>query len=236
MRHSSAGGVVTGQLIRVLIADDHAAVRGGFRLLIDSDPQLSVVGEAADGGQAVELARRTRPDVVLMDIQMDGADGVDGIEATRLITADPDLSATRILILTTFDIDEYVIDALGAGASGFLLKNVEPERLLHGIRVIAGGEELLSPGLTGRLLSRLGTRPDAPRVNADALAQLTDRERHITALAALGMSNHEIAADLHISHATVKTHVNRAMTKLAARDRAHLVAIAYRSGLISPPS
>jgi DNA-binding NarL/FixJ family response regulator len=218
--------------IRVLIADDEALVRGGFRVLIDTEPGMIVVGEAGDGATAVELARQTHPDVVLMDIRMPG---VDGLRATQQITADPDLAGVHVLILTTFDHDEYVIEALGAGAAGFLIKNTEPAQLLRGIRLVAGGEALLSPGLTRRLIAQLTARTTTPRLNAHALAQLTTPERQIVGLVAHGLSNTEIAAELTISHATAKTHVSRAMTKLGARDRAQLVALAYRHRLVEPP-
>jgi DNA-binding NarL/FixJ family response regulator len=217
--------------IRVLIADDEALVRGGFRVLIETEPGMVVVGEAADGATAVELTRQTHPDVVLMDIRMPG---VDGLSATHQIAADPDLAGVHVLILTTFDHDEYVIEALGAGAAGFLIKNTEPRQLLHGIRVVAGGEALLSPGLTRRLIARLTTRT-SPRLDAGALAQLTTRERQIVGLVAHGLSNTDIATALTISHATAKTHVSRAMTKLGARDRAQLVALAYQHRLVEPP-
>jgi DNA-binding NarL/FixJ family response regulator len=216
--------------IRVFIADDEALVRGGFRVLIDNEPGMIVVGEAADGATAVDLARQTRPDVVLMDIRMPG---VDGLSATRQIAADPDLTAVHVLILTTFDHDEYVIEALGAGAAGFLIKNTEPRQLLHGIRVVTGGEALLSPGLTRRLIARLA--PRTPRLDTDALARLTTREKQIVGLVAQGLSNTDIADELTISHATAKTHVSRAMTKLGARDRAQLVVLAYRHRLVEPP-
>jgi DNA-binding NarL/FixJ family response regulator len=219
--------------IRVLIADDQALVRGGFRVLVETEPDMVVVGEAADGSAAVALARETRPDVILMDIQMPG---VDGLRALRDIVADPDLAAVRILILTTFDQDDYVIAGLGAGASGFLLKNTDPAQLLHGIRVVAGGEELLSPGLTRRLVARLATAPAPGRVNGDVFAQLTDREREVVALVAQGLSNEEITRRLVISQATTKTHVSRALAKLDARDRAQLVALAYQHGLVEPPA
>jgi RNA polymerase sigma factor (sigma-70 family) len=218
--------------IRVLIADDEMLVRAGFRALIDAEPRMIVVGEAADGAAAVDLTRQTKPDVVLMDIRMPG---VDGLDATRQLSEAPDLAGVHILILTTFDHDEYVIEALGAGASGFLIKNTDPGQLLNGIRVVAGGEALLSPGLTRRLIARLVDRSPNRQVNAEALAQLTEREREVTALAAHGMSNEEIAVALHISQATAKTHISRAMAKLKARDRAQLVALAYQHRLVNPP-
>lgn len=216
-------------MIKVLIVDDQALVRGGFRVLIDSEPDMTVVGEAGDGASAAELTRTTLPDVVLMDVQMPGVDGIEGI---RRIVADPALAAVRILILTTFDEDHYAIEGLNAGASGFLLKNTDPAQLLHGVRVVAGGEELLSPGLTRRLIARM-TKP-AASVNGDVFAQLTTREREVVALVAQGMSNEEITRELVISPATTKTHVSRALSKLDARDRAHLVALAYQHGLIEP--
>ncbi|MFD2765809.1 response regulator [Micromonospora eburnea] len=216
-------------MIKVLIADDQALVRGGFRVLIDSEPDMTVVGEASDGATAAELARTTGPDVILMDVQMPGVDGIEGI---RRVVADPALAGVRILILTTFDEDEYAIAGLRVGASGFLLKNTEPEQLLHGIRVVAGGEELLSPGLTRRLIARM-TIPSTA-INHDVFAQLTTREREVVALAAQGLSNEEITRELVISPATTKTHISRALTKLDARDRAQLVALAYRHRLIEP--
>ncbi len=218
--------------IRVLIVDDEALVRGGFRALVDAEPGMVVVGEAGDGAAAVDLVRGTRPDVVLMDIRMPG---VDGLSATREIAADPDLAGVRVLILTTFDHDEYVVEALGAGAAGFLVKNTEPAQLLQGIRVVVGGEALLSPGLTRRLIARLVERTAMPQVDPVALSALTARERQIVGLVAHGLSNSDVAAALTISHATVKTHVSRAMTKLGARDRAQLVALAYRHHLVEPP-
>jgi DNA-binding NarL/FixJ family response regulator len=218
--------------IRVLIADDEALVRGGFRVLIETEPGMVVVGEAADGASAVDLTRTTHPDVVLMDIRMPV---VDGLRATREIAADPDLAGVHVLILTTFDHDEYVIEALGAGAAGFLIKNTEPVQLLQGIRVVAGGEALLSPGLTRRLIARLTDTATIPRLNAQVLDQLTAREKEIVGLVAHGLSNSDIAARLTISHATAKTHVSRAMAKLGARDRAQLVALAYQQRLVEPP-
>jgi DNA-binding NarL/FixJ family response regulator len=218
--------------IRVLIADDEMLVRAGFRVLIDAEPGMVVVGEAADGAAAVDLARRTNPDVVLMDIRMPG---VDGLDATRQIAEASDLAGVHVLILTTFDHDEYVIEALDAGASGFLIKNTDPDQLLYGIRVVAGGEALLSPGLTRRLIARLVDRTPNRQVNAAALAQLTEREREVAGLAAYGMSNDEIAVALCISQATAKTHISRAMAKLGARDRAQLVALAYQHRLVNAP-
>lgn len=218
--------------LRILIADDETLVRAGFRALIDAEPGMVVVGEAADGAATVDLARQTDPDVVLMDIRMPG---VDGLDATRQITEDPELAAVHVLILTTFDHDEYVIDALDAGASGFLIKNTDPGQLLHGIRVVAGGESLLSPGLTRRLIARLVARTTTRRINPGALAHLTDREREVAGLAAHGLSNDEIASALFISQATAKTHISRAMVKLGARDRAQLVALAYQYRLVDPP-
>jgi DNA-binding NarL/FixJ family response regulator len=219
--------------LRVLIADDEALVRGGFRVLVETEPGMVVVGEAGDGAIAVDLARTTQPDVVLMDIRMPG---VDGLRATREIAADPDLAGVHVLILTTFDHDEHVIEALGAGAAGFLVKNTAPAQLLHGIRVVAGGEALLSPGLTRRLIARLTERSPVPRVDDRVMEQLTARERQIVGLVAHGLSNDDVAASLTISRATAKTHVSRAMTKLGARDRAQLVALAYRHRLVEPPA
>ena len=219
-------------MIRVLLADDQALVRAGFKALLDAQEGIEVVGEAADGAEAVALARSLRPDVVLMDIRMPG---LDGLEATRAIAADELLAGVRIVILTTFDLDEYVFEALRVGASGFLVKNTEPGQLLHGIRVVAGGEALLSPGVTRRLVARLADRAPNRQVNAGALAQLTEREREVAGLAAHGMSNHEIAEHLVISPATAKTHISRAMVKLGARDRAQLVALVYQHRLVDPP-
>jgi DNA-binding NarL/FixJ family response regulator len=217
-------------MIRVLLADDQALVRAGFRALLEAQPDLDVVGEAADGAQAVALARKA--DVVLMDIRMPG---MDGIEATRRIGADPALAAVRIVMLTTFDLDEYVFEALRAGASGFLVKDTEPVELLKAIQVVAAGDGLLSPGVTRRLIADYASRPaTAPRVRGDVFEQLTEREREVVALVAHGLTNHEIADSLVISPATAKTHVSRALTKLGARDRAQLVVAAYQSGLVRP--
>lgn len=219
--------------ISVLIVDDQALVRGGFRVLIETEPDMTVVGEAGDGLAAVELARATHPDVILLDIQMPG---MDGLEALRLIGSDADLASTRVLVLTTFDDDEYLLDALALGAKGFLLKNTDPAQLLHGIRLVAGGEELLSAGLSRRLVAYAAARPGGFAVNNDVFGQLTQREREVVALVAQGLNNDEITARLHISLATTKTHVSRALTKLGAGDRARLVALAYQHGLVDPPS
>jgi DNA-binding NarL/FixJ family response regulator len=217
--------------IRVVVVDDQALVRAGFRLLVDSAPDLEAVGEAVDGAQAVELARRERPDVILMDIRMPK---MDGLEATRQITADQLLAGVRVLVLTTFDLDEYVYQALRAGASGFLLKDTPPSDLLTGIRVVAAGDALLAPGITRRLIAEFARRPDPARVAPAALQALTDREREVLGLVARGLSNVEIAERLVVSAATSKTYVSRLLAKLEARDRAQLVAIAYESGLVTP--
>jgi DNA-binding NarL/FixJ family response regulator len=218
--------------IRVLLADDQTLIRAGFRVLVESAPDLEVVGEATTGQQAVDLARSLRADVVLMDIRMPE---MDGIEATRLITADEDLAGVRVLVLTTFEIDENVLRALRAGASGFLSKGVEPADLLDAIRLVAAGEALLSPKATRSLIARfLGSPEPGPTQAPAQLTGLTDREREVLALVAAGLSNDEIAERLYVSPLTVKTHVNRAMTKLGARDRAQLVVIAYQSGLVRP--
>jgi DNA-binding NarL/FixJ family response regulator len=217
--------------IRVVVADDQALVRAGFRLLVDSAPDLEVVGEAVDGAQAVELARRERPEVVLMDIRMPR---MDGLEATRCIAADEVLAGVRVLMLTTFDLDEYVYQALRAGASGFLLKDTPPADLLAAIRVVAAGDALLAPGITRRLIAEFARRPDPTRVAPAALELLTEREREVLGLVARGLSNAEIAARLVVSAATSKTYVSRMLAKLGARDRAQLVAIAYETGLVSP--
>jgi DNA-binding NarL/FixJ family response regulator len=215
--------------IRVLVADDQALVRGSFRILVDTAPDLTSVGEAASGAEAVELARSEKPDLVLMDIRMPG---VDGIEATRQITADPQTSAVRVLILTTFDLDEYVFAALRAGASGFLLKDTPPADLLAAIRVVAAGDALLAPGVTRRLIAEFTRRPEPAQRPAATLEEVTEREREVLTLIGLGLSNAEIAAHLHVSLSTAKTHVGRLLMKLAARDRAQLVIAAYEGGLV----
>ncbi|MBK3570639.1 response regulator transcription factor [Streptomyces sp. MBT62] len=220
--------------IRVLLADDQALLRATFRILIDTCEGMEVVGEAADGAEAIALAAEHRPDLVLMDIRMPGT---DGLTATTAICADPALSGTRVLILTTFEVDEYVAQALRAGASGFLGKDVTAEALLAGIRTVASGESLLSPLATRTLISRfLATpAPSARLATPDRLGVLTAREREIMAMAAEGRSNDEIAEQLYVSPLTVRTHVHRAMTKLDARDRAQLVVMAYQSGLVQAP-
>ncbi|MEV5743720.1 response regulator transcription factor [Microbispora rosea] len=217
--------------IKVLIADDERLVRSGFRLLLDVEDDITVVGEATNGAEAVESARTTRPDVVLMDIRMPK---LDGIRATAEITRMRGLERVRILILTTYDTDAYVFEALQAGASGFLLKDAGPAELLHAIRVVAAGEALLAPRITRRLIGRFTALRKAAKAADDRLAVLTEREREVLALVGRGLSNHEIGAELSLSPATARTHVSRAMTKLAARDRAQLVVIAYQTGLVSP--
>ena len=215
-------------MTRVVLADDQALIRGGLRALIEATDGLDVVGEAANGEAALRVIREVRPDVVLMDIRMPG---VDGLEATRRITADPELAGVRVLVLTTFEIDEYVFEALRAGASGFLLKDEEPVELLRAIRVVAAGDALLSPSITRRVVETFASGP-APASPA-RLDELTEREREIVALVGTGLSNHEIAETLIISPATARTHVSRAMGKLGARDRAQLVVFAYESGLVA---
>jgi DNA-binding NarL/FixJ family response regulator len=219
--------------IRVLLADDQALLRSAFRVLVDSEPDMEVVGEASDGAEAVRLATERGPDVVLMDIRMPGT---DGLAATRLISADPALAHVRVVILTTFEVDDYVVQSLRAGASGFLGKGSEPEDLLNAIRVAHGGEALLSPAATKGLIARFLAQGDDGRdpAHSDRLDTLTGREREVLVQVAGGHSNDEIAERLEVSPLTVKTHVNRAMAKLGARDRAQLVVIAYESGLVRP--
>ncbi|MFI8516592.1 response regulator [Streptomyces sp. NPDC085481] len=224
--------------IRVLLADDQALLRSAFKVLVNSEPDMEVVAEAADGAEAVALARSERADVVLMDIRMPGT---DGLAATRMITADPDLSAVRIVMLTTFEVDEYVVQSLRAGASGFLGKGAEPEELLGAIRIAAAGEALLSPAATKGLIAKFlaqggGSDPEGEsgRAYSERLSALTAREREVLVLVAGGHSNDEIADRLDVSPLTVKTHVNRTMAKLGARDRAQLVVTAYESGLVRP--
>ncbi|MGG7613920.1 response regulator [Streptomyces sp. ZG43] len=217
-------------MITVLLADDQRLVRAGFRSILEDEEGIEVVGEAADGEEAVAAARALRPDVVLMDIRMPGT---DGLEAARRITADPRLEAVRVVILTTFDLDEYVYRALREGVTGFLIKDTEPEELAHAIRVAARGDALISPSVTRRLIAEFAGRvappPPDPRLNA-----LTDREREVLRLVAAGLTNDRIAATLTVSPATAKTHVSRVMTKLGGRDRSQLVVLAYESGLVSP--
>ncbi|RAO18356.1 response regulator transcription factor [Micromonospora noduli] len=217
-------------MIRVLIVDDQDLVRLGLRALVESEEDLALAGEASDGLRAVELARRERPDVVLMDIRMPG---IDGIEATRRIVADPDLTGTRVVVLTTFELDEYVFDALRHGASGFLTKDTRPAELLRAIRLVAEGEALLSPSVTRRVVREFATRPSRMLRPHPRLGALTDRERQVVGLVGEGLNNEEIAAQLVVSRATARTHVSRAMGKLGARDRAQLVVFAYQSGLVS---
>jgi DNA-binding NarL/FixJ family response regulator len=224
--------------IRVLLADDQVLIRSGFAALIASSEDLEVVGEAGDGAQAVTRVRDLRPDVVLMDVRMPGT---DGLSATEQITGAPDLADVRVIVLTTFEADDVIVSALRAGASGFLGKSVEPEELLDAIRIVARGDSLLSPAATRSLIARFLAAPAAPTepVTADAsagsvLAALTDREREMVAFAAHGLGNEEIAQRLFLSPLTVKTHLNRAMSKLSVRDRAQLVVLAYQTGLVRP--
>ncbi|ANH91170.1 MULTISPECIES: response regulator transcription factor [unclassified Streptomyces] len=222
--------------IRVLLADDQALLRSAFRVLVDSEPDMEVVGEATEGTEAVRLAKERRADVVLMDIRMPGT---DGLAATRLISADPALDQVRVVILTTFEVDDYVVQSLRAGASGFLGKGSEPEELLNAIRIAAAGEALLSPAATKGLIARFlaqgdGTDDGRDPIRSARLDALTGREREVLVQVAGGHSNDEIAERLTVSPLTVKTHVNRAMAKLGARDRAQLVVIAYESGLVRP--
>ncbi|GHG32871.1 response regulator transcription factor [Streptomyces zaomyceticus] len=218
-------------MIRVVLADDQTLVRAGFRSILSDEEDIEVVGEAGDGEQAIGLARELRPDVVLMDIRMPV---LDGLEATRRITADERLEGVRVVILTTFDADDHVYGALRSGASGFLVKDTEPMELLHAVRVVARGDALIAPAVTRRLIAEFAGRADrqpdpSPRLNA-----LTEREREVLGLVGAGLSNDEIAGRLVLSPATAKTHVSRIMTKLAVRDRAQLVILAYESGMITP--
>ncbi|QES10445.1 DNA-binding response regulator [Streptomyces venezuelae] len=217
-------------MIRVLLADDQSLVRAGFRALLDAQPDIEVAGEAADGEEALEQVRALRPDVVLMDIRMPR---LDGLEATRRITDDPGLTDVRVVMLTTFELDEYVFEAIRAGASGFLVKDTEPEELLRAVRAVVDGDALLSPGVTRRLIAEFAARSKAPGAAA-SLGALTEREREVMALVGIGLSNGEIARRLVVSPLTAKTHVSRAMVKLGARDRAQLVVLAYESGLVRP--
>jgi DNA-binding NarL/FixJ family response regulator len=217
-------------VIRVLVADDQAAVRAGFAALIASEDEMDVAGEATNGREAVDLARTVFPHVVVMDVRMPV---LDGLEATRLICSDPTLRATRVLVLTTFDLDEYVYKALRAGASGFLLKDAGPSELLNAIRVVAAGDALIAPSITRRLIAEFAARRD-PNTPPAAVAKLTDREREILRLVARGLTNAEIANRLVISPLTTKTHVSRILRKLDCRDRAQLVTLAYESGLVTP--
>ena len=218
-------------MIRVLVVDDQALVRGGFRLILDSQPDLEVVGEADNGSQALALARELRPDVVLMDVRMPG---MDGLEATRQLLSRRD--APRVLMLTTFDLDEYVYDALRAGASGFLLKDVRPEQLVDAVRVVASGETLLAPTITRRLVEQYVRRARPGTTTPAGMLSLTERELEVLRLIARGRSNAEIAGELYLSQATVKSHVTRVFAKLSLRDRAQAVVMAYESGLVEPGS
>lgn len=218
-------------MIRVIVVDDQPLVRKGFVMILGSEPGIEVIGEADDGHGAVTLARELRPDVVLMDIRMPGG---DGLAATRAITADEDLEDVRVLVLTTFELDEYVFEALHAGASGFLVKHTEPDGLVHAIREVARGEALLSPSVTRRLIAEFVSRSPRPDLVPTEMSVLTAREREVVGLVAFGMTNDEIAQELVLSPATARTHVSRAMVKLGARDRAQLVVFAYQSGLVNP--
>jgi RNA polymerase sigma factor (sigma-70 family) len=218
-------------VIRVVLADDQPLIRAGLRLLLDAEDDLDVVGEADDGRAAIALVRKLQPDVVVMDVRMPE---VDGLEATREIVADPRLEAVKVVMLTTFDLDEYVFEAIRSGATGFLLKDAEPADLVRAVRAASEGEALMSPSVTRRLIAEFAARPEHRAVDTDALQELTEREREVVALVAGGLSNDEIAEALFISRATARTHVSRAMTKLGARDRAQLVVAAYESGLVSP--
>ncbi|MCW7985993.1 LuxR family transcriptional regulator [Streptomyces platensis subsp. clarensis] len=217
-------------MIRVLLADDQLLVRAGFKVLLDAQPDIEVVAEAADGEQALAAVLAHRPDIVLMDIRMPV---VDGLVATRRITEDPRLPDVKVVMLTTFELDEYVFEAIRSGASGFLVKDTEPEELLRAVRAVVAGDALLSPGVTRRLIAEFAARSKEPAA-ADALSALTEREREVMALVGIGLSNEEIARRLVVSPLTAKTHVSRTMVKLGARDRAQLVVLAYESGLVRP--
>ncbi|SDS99155.1 response regulator [Actinopolymorpha singaporensis] len=221
-----------GTPVRVLLVDDQPLLRTGFRMILESEPDIAVVGEAGDGQKAVTEARALQPDVVLMDIRMPR---MDGVEATRLITGTERGGTVRVLVLTTFDLDEYVVDALRAGASGFLLKDVPPEDLADAIRIVARGEAVVAPTVTRRLLDRFATvLPSTSRESAQELAHLTEREREVLRLMSRGMSNAEIAGELYVSETTVKTHVGNVLAKLGLRDRVQAVVFAYESGLVRP--
>jgi DNA-binding NarL/FixJ family response regulator len=215
--------------IRVLLADDQAMVRAGFRMILGSEPDIEVVGEAESGEQAAAATRRLRPDVVLMDIQMPGG---DGLQATRRITESPELTS-RVVILTTFERDEYVFEAMQSGASGFLLKNAPPEELIHAVRVVAAGDALLAPSVTRRIIEQFARRPVEPEVRA-RLESLTQREREVLVMLARGNSNAELAAELFVTEGTIKTHVSSLLAKLGLRDRVQAVVLAYESGLVRP--
>jgi len=217
--------------VKVLLVDDQTLVRAGFRVLLERGEGIEVVGEAADGAEAIEAVRRSRPDVVLMDIRMPV---LDGLEATRRIVTDERLAGVRVVMLTTYELDEYVFEALRSGASGFLLKDIDPADLRQAVRVVAGGDALLSPSVTRRLIAEFAARAAPKRADPERLAPLTGREREVMALVAGGLSNGEIARQLFMSPATAKTHVSRAMAKLGARDRAQLVVLAYETGLVGP--
>jgi len=218
-------------MIKVLIADDQALVRTGFRMILDAEDDIEVSGEAADGLEAVSAAQRERPDVILMDVRMPN---MNGIEATRRIVDKDDVEPIRVLILTTFDLDEYVYDALRAGASGFLLKDAPPEELVHAVRVVERGDALIAPSITKRLIEEISQRPAQQGAAPEALESLTQRELEVLQLMARGLSNHEIAQELFVSDTTVKTHVGRVLMKLGLRDRVQAVVLAYESGVVRP--